>query len=280
MNGEKTLRDRFPIVCNVCQQVILAGQRDDNGVLLSEDEPYRVIGMRPTYDKGDDRPIPMNVYAHTSCLGIERRAVASARLSHLIYVCQYCGDEVREGDTCQPCRERIARESKSSIATSAYEELIRNLAAMRDEAKIVPPETPNGATHSPRNGNTSQQVGQANAQRSDGLLDNPERLGVYEPRNEQGLVFMLGQVIGQLHYKMAYMDGSYPDCVMVSPGGRLVRAELEYRSSNFIMHRHDPALCDLVICWLNDRELTVPVLALHDYFDSATGGFDFASLKA
>ena len=112
------------------------------------------------------------------------------------------------------------------------------------------------------------------------MLEDPARLGVYEPRNESGVVFMLGQVIGQLRYKMAYMDGSYPDCVMVSPSGTLVRAELEYRSSNFIMHRHDPALCDLVICWLNDRELTVPVLALHDYFDSATGGFDFSGLHS
>ena len=33
---------------------------------------------------------------------------------------------------------------------------------------------------------------------------------------------------------------------------KVVRFEVEHKASNFVLHRHDPAACDLVICWEND----------------------------
>lgn len=31
-----------------------------------------------------------------------------------------------------------------------------------------------------------------------------------------------------------------------------MRIEFEYRSRNFREHRHDPADCDLIVCWEHD----------------------------
>lgn len=280
MSVEKTLRDKFPISCQVCEQVILPSQRDENGELLAEGEPYRVIGMVPTYPGHGETPIPLSTYAHLYCLGVERYSPRPTSPVHLIYACQYCGEEIRNGDVCPTCRERIARESKTSDHAAALKELLENLAEMRAEAKPVEeplPRDPHTISHS--HGDKTPNSDQLAKQHAAGLLENPERLGVYEPTNEMGVVFMFGQVIGDLAYKMAYMDDAYPDCVVLSPTGKLVRVELEYRSSAFIFHKHDPALCDLVVCWLKDRDLPVPVLALHDYFDSRTGSFDFAGLN-
>ena len=45
----------------------------------------------------------------------------------------------------------------------------------------------------------------------------------------------------------------FPDMVLRSPrNGRIVRAEVETRSQHFVMHRHDPAGCDLIICWTHN----------------------------
>ena len=76
-NGYTTLRDRFPIVCDVCGSVI-EPSRYDEGRLTFEAESYRIIGMTRNYpDKAEpqDRP-PRCVYAHLTCLG-EKRAKSS-----------------------------------------------------------------------------------------------------------------------------------------------------------------------------------------------------------
>ena len=111
------------------------------------------------------------------------------------------------------------------------------------------------------------------------LIDDTTRLGNYEPINELGVVFMLGKAIKDLGYKIAHMDGRYPDCIMCSPSGKTVRVELEFLSSNFLQHHHNPNLCDLVICWIHDAKLPVPVLALHQYYKKTTDTFDFSMLK-
>jgi len=40
------------------------------------------------------------------------------------------------------------------------------------------------------------------------------------------------------------------------------RIEFEYKSSNFITHKHDPTKCVLVICWINGRALPIETLEL------------------
>jgi hypothetical protein len=111
------------------------------------------------------------------------------------------------------------------------------------------------------------------------LIDDTTRFGNYEPINELGVVFMLGKAIRDLGYKVAHMDGRYPDCIMCSPSGKTVRVELEFLSSNFLEHHHNPDLCDMVICWIHDSKLPVPVLALHQYYRRETDSFDFSVLQ-
>jgi hypothetical protein len=47
--------------------------------------------------------------------------------------------------------------------------------------------------------------------------------------------------------------------------GEIIKAEFEYNSSSFYAHRHDPAKCDLIICWLHDwKDCVMPVWELSD----------------
>ena len=52
-NGTKTLRDRFPICCDVCLQRIGHG------------EPYYIVGIR---SGAGDHGLAENVYKHRECV--------------------------------------------------------------------------------------------------------------------------------------------------------------------------------------------------------------------
>ncbi len=69
-NGVPTLRDRFPLRCVICKQIIVSAQYDANGVLVTADEDYRVIGVArvPTINV-NEAPIPICVYRHLNCIG-------------------------------------------------------------------------------------------------------------------------------------------------------------------------------------------------------------------
>ncbi len=53
----------------------------------------------------------------------------------------------------------------------------------------------------------------------------------------------------------------YPDFILLK-GDKEVRVELETCSSNFLLHRHDPAKVDLVICLYNDTKLPVETIEI------------------
>lgn len=55
-----------------------------------------------------------------------------------------------------------------------------------------------------------------------------------------------------------------PDFVLVR-AGKDVRVELETLSSNFIRHKHDPSLVDLVICLEKDVELEVETVEISPF---------------
>ena len=61
------------------------------------------------------------------------------------------------------------------------------------------------------------------------------------------------EVAEELGFLIQKIQTAYPDCeaMGVLPGGRLtpVRIEFEYESRNFQTHMHDPAGCDLIVCW-------------------------------
>lgn len=76
--------------------------------------------------------------------------------------------------------------------------------------------------------------------------------------NEQGVVYLFGMVSFELGFIIEAIRTDYPDC----EGKRLIdrnkgiweriAIEFEYKSSNFKDQGHDPAKCDLTVCWEHD----------------------------
>lgn len=56
---------------------------------------------------------------------------------------------------------------------------------------------------------------------------------------------------------MQSLRGQYPDCRarrQIQPGKwQDVNVELEYESLNFLRHGHDPARCNVIVCWRHNR---------------------------
>lgn len=89
----------------------------------------------------------------------------------------------------------------------------------------------------------------------------------HEPIDEQGVVFLFGMVARELGFLVESVRTAFPDCRAKrrDKRGYYVEAniELEFRSSNFREHGHDPTECDLVVCWEHDwPECPVEVLEL------------------
>ncbi len=67
-NGVPTLRDKFPLYCAICKQIIVSAQYVD-GVLVTADEDYRVIGIAKAPMTDDNKtPIPICIYKHLNCV--------------------------------------------------------------------------------------------------------------------------------------------------------------------------------------------------------------------
>lgn len=79
---------------------------------------------------------------------------------------------------------------------------------------------------------------------------------VYAPINEQGVVFLFGKVVEDLNMYVEEMRREYPDCIArrYVGNGRWeeLRVEFEFQSKGFQDHEHDPAQCDMIICWENN----------------------------
>jgi hypothetical protein len=75
----------------------------------------------------------------------------------------------------------------------------------------------------------------------------------YEPINEMGVMALFCMLSRQLGFVIESVQSAFPDCeakMEVEPGRwQHFRIEFEYESRNFRDHRHDPAKCDLIVCW-------------------------------
>ena len=80
----------------------------------------------------------------------------------------------------------------------------------------------------------------------------------HAPINEQGVVFLFGMVSYELGFIVEAVHAAYPDCEAKrcvdqrQQRWQRVRIEFEYWSSNFRDHGHDPAACDVIVCWEHD----------------------------
>ncbi len=78
---------------------------------------------------------------------------------------------------------------------------------------------------------------------------------VYSPVNENGVVFLFGRVVDDLHMYIEEVKPGFPDCVarrFTGKGWERILIEFEYLSSNFKQHGHDPEGCDIIVCWEHD----------------------------
>ncbi len=89
-----------------------------------------------------------------------------------------------------------------------------------------------------------------------GGRDRPPRLDNapldYAPANELGVVYLFSHLARKrFGLRVERVQASFPDCLAFRDGRR-VRIEFEYRSRNFVQHRHDPRSCDWIVCWVHD----------------------------
>ena len=78
---------------------------------------------------------------------------------------------------------------------------------------------------------------------------------VYSPTNENGVIFLFGKVVEDLNMYIEEIKPGFPDCVgrrFTGKGWERVYIEFEHKSLNFKTHKHNPAECDIVVCWEND----------------------------
>jgi hypothetical protein len=77
----------------------------------------------------------------------------------------------------------------------------------------------------------------------------------YAPDGEMGVVYLFANIAKKLQFRVEAIRAAYPDCIAYRQVGdreKRVRIEFEFKSSNFKLHRHDPTLCDCVVCWHHD----------------------------
>jgi hypothetical protein len=90
----------------------------------------------------------------------------------------------------------------------------------------------------------------------------------YIPTNEQEVVYLFAFVCEKLNYTVDRVQTDFPDCILSDSSGNKIKAEFEYRTSNFIIHGHPIDECDLVIAWQDDCNLQekIKVIELYKYF--------------
>lgn len=100
---------------------------------------------------------------------------------------------------------------------------------------------------------------------------------LHAPLNEAGVMLVFGALAGELGFLVETVQGAFPDCVAKRRVGprhwERVRIEFEYKSRAFRDHGHDPAGCDLIVCWEHDwPECPVEVLELRAAAAALRGG--------
>lgn len=74
----------------------------------------------------------------------------------------------------------------------------------------------------------------------------------FVPENEMGVIVYFAQKIALIdNVSFVSVRIEYPDAMLLIDGKEYL-TEFEYLSSNFLLHKHDPRKCDLIICWADD----------------------------
>lgn len=86
---------------------------------------------------------------------------------------------------------------------------------------------------------------------------------LFEPIDEMGLMYLFAR-----HHKaigfpyIIKIRSKFPDVIAIDDSGERVNVELEYKSSNFKMHGHNPSDCEYCVCWEHDWKDAPPKLRI------------------
>lgn len=87
---------------------------------------------------------------------------------------------------------------------------------------------------------------------------------MFEPTNEQGVIVLFAQQAQAAGIEIVEIRTQYPDAI-IRKDGQDYKAEFEYQSSGFLMHKHDPSECDVIICQFHDwADCPLPIIELND----------------
>ena len=93
----------------------------------------------------------------------------------------------------------------------------------------------------------------------------------HEPINEQGLIFLFSKMNEELGLIVETLKIGFPDCIgkrLIDKNNNLwesVSIEFEYKSKDFLSHRHDANKCDIIVCWIHDwHDCPIEVIELKD----------------
>jgi predicted transport protein len=90
----------------------------------------------------------------------------------------------------------------------------------------------------------------------------------YSPMNENGVIFLFGRVLDDLNMLIEEIKPGCPDCIarrFTGRGWEKIAIEFEFRSKNFLTHKHNILSCDIIVCWENDwQDCPIEVIALKD----------------
>ena len=79
---------------------------------------------------------------------------------------------------------------------------------------------------------------------------------VYSPINEQGVVFLFGKVAHEFGMYVELIRTGCPDCIAKRYVGKDkwedIRIEFEFKSSDFLRHKHKTEDADMIVCWEHD----------------------------
>ena len=84
----------------------------------------------------------------------------------------------------------------------------------------------------------------------------------FTPKNELNVREIFAQRAARLGFRILESRIAFPDYIL-GVGRRRVLAEAEFKTSDFLRHRHDIGRCDLIVVWEHDLPyMPVPVLEL------------------
>jgi hypothetical protein len=94
------------------------------------------------------------------------------------------------------------------------------------------------------------------------------RCFAHAPTNEIGVAMLFTLVAEEFGFLIESVQIAFPDCFAYRQIGhgrwQRLRIEFEFLSRNFVSHAHDPAGCDLIVCWEDNwgKDCPVPVFEL------------------